>query len=110
MLLDIAAGATVQGPSRDSNLDDEGRMGLAEEVRCALVAAGVSERGFMVGGFVIEEVDEATVAVTWHVPPGGDAPASVLADLSRCSRTLHRAGLHARLTGRDDTLRVLCRR
>lgn len=85
-------------------------MALIDDVRRALVAAGLPERGFLVGGFVAQEVDEATVAVTWQVPPGDDAPASGLADLSRCGRALQRAGLHARLAGREDTLRVICRR
>ena len=87
-----------------------GRMDLIEDVRRALVSAGLPERGFMVGGFVAEEVDEATVAVAWHVPSHGDAAGPDLTGLSRCSRALQRAGLHGRLAGRDDGLRVICRR
>ena len=87
-----------------------GCMDLIEDVRCALVAAGLSERGFMTGGFVVEEVDQATVAVAWHVPPGDASSAPALTGLSRCSRALQRAGLHGMLTGRDDSLRVICRR
>lgn len=85
-------------------------MDLIEDVRGALVAAGLSERGFMVGGFVVEEVDQSTAAVAWHVP-SGDAPSvPEVTGLSPCSRVLQRAGLHGMLTGRDDSLRVICRR
>jgi len=85
-------------------------MDLIEDVRRALVSAGLPERGFMVGGFVVEEVDHATVAVAWHVPSDGDGSAPALSGLSRCSRALQRAGLHGWLDGRDITPRVLCRR